>query len=913
MVGQTVSHYRVVRRLGGGGMGEVYEALDVALGRRVAIKFLSSARAHDHESVLRFEREARAASALSHPHICTVHDVSLSNEQPFIVMELLDGQTLRDRLKSAPLDTPFIVDVGCQVADALEAAHAARIIHRDITPANIFVTRSDHVKILDFGLAKLAPEKDFYAAIGQGAAEETHEELLTSPGAALGTTAYMSPEQIRADPLDQRTDLFSFGCVLYEMATGRRAFEGRSTALIFDGILRTTPAAPKLVNPAVPDDLDRLIRKALEKDPDLRYQTAREIKADLLRMDRDSGAARAEGAASGSRAEPSGPRSRSRSHSRSASLSPHQPPRPSGPPGVLRRARWWVAPMFVLGAAAAGYLWVSQRSAEPNWTDPRQLTTESAPHLEPALSPDGHTVAFTSEEAGASRVWLADAHTGAGVRLTRDDRDERSPAWYPDGSEVVFVADHEGRPAVWKAPRMPGRASMLVIDDAEDPAVSHDGTRLAFVRTNQMGQPRIAVASLPAANDTQFVTGDGPEFGLWEHRNPAWSPDGRSICYRGQRDLFVVPAVGAKPGPPRRLTTADARDDDPVWSPDGRFVLFTSWRENTTALWTVRSRGGAARRVTLGAGPERHPTLSDDGNTLVYSATLENPDIVVHDLRTGLESRFGGSRDDEIPAFLPDLSGVVFVSDRSDGYRLWIQPITAGRAVGESAKLTDQPGSAANPAVSPDGRWVAYYRVLEGERDIWVAPVVGGPAQMFTQNPATDVQPAWSPDGSRLAFVSDRSGINQIWVSGVRDGRPVGPASQITIGNRECWAPAWSPDGRSIAFVASVGDGEVCVVPSDGRGSARQVTTGARAQRIRWNRATGTLFVSGGWGRAARLVLKEVGPDDGSVRDIVPPVVFGHNRSLYDFDISADGRWLVMSREEVQGNLWSLTARRGRW
>ena len=918
MVGQTVSHYRVVRRLGGGGMGEVYEALDLALGRRVAIKFLSRARAHDHESVLRFEREARAASALNHPHICTVHDFGLDNEQPYIVMELLDGQTLRDRLKSAPLDTPYIVDLGCQVADALEAAHAARIIHRDITPANIFVTRADQVKILDFGLAKLAPEKDFYAAIGHGAAEETHEELLTSPGAALGTTAYMSPEQIRADPLDQRTDLFSFGCVLYEMATGRRAFEGRSSALIFDGILRTTPIAPKLLNPAVPDDLDRLIQKALEKDPELRYQTAREIKADLLRMDRESGAAAAGGAASGSGAKRLGQRSYSRSHSGAAP----SPPAPSRSSSVLRRALPWALAAAAIGAGAAGFQWTRAKSTEAEWSPSRFLTSESAADMEPAMSPDGNTVAFTRRRGGVSRVWLLDVKTETQALLTRDgpsegpprsQPDERSPAWNPADSSVYFVADHKGLPAVWRAPRWPGSAPALVIDDAEEPAVSPDGTTLAFVRPNAAGADRVWVASLPGANDARVLTGDGPEFGLWEHREPAWSPDGRRICYRGQRDLFIIPVGGGQAGPPSRLTGDDARDEAPVWSRDGRLVYFSSHRNNTTALWVVRASGGVATRVTNGVGPEEHPTLSDDGTTLVYSNALDDPDIVIHDRHAGEEYSFGGSRDDQMPVFLPDLSGVVFLSNRSEGYRLWVQPIGAAGVVGEPRLLTQQPGSVANPAVSPDGRWVAYYRVFEGQRDIWIAAVDGGPAQQFTDNPATDVHPAWSPDGTRLAFVSDRSGgTNQVFVSKVRDGRAAGAPVQITTGSLACWCPRWSPDGKSIAFVGAGDSGEVFVMPADGRGPAVQRTRGAYAQRLRWNPAAGTLLVSGGWGRAGRLVLREVSPIDGTDSDLVPPVLLGDNLELYDFDVSPDGRYLALSRNEVKGNLCSLTTRRGR-
>ena len=917
MVGQTVSHYRVTRRLGGGGMGEVYEALDTSLGRRVAIKFLSTSRAKSHESVLRFEREARAASALNHPHICTVHDFGLSHDQPFIVMELLDGGTLRDRLKSAPLDAPFIVDWGCQIADALEAAHMARIIHRDITPANIFITAAGHVKILDFGLAKLTPEKDVYASIEQGEAEETHEQLLTSPGAALGTTPYMSPEQIRADPLDQRTDLYSFGCVLYEMATGRRAFEGRSSALIVDAVLRETPAAPRDLNPGLPDDLDRLIRKALEKDPDLRYQTAREIKADLLRLDRDSDAVRAGRLTPGSNSHWTGPAPVSRPQ---ASPSPPPPlshhPRP---PVRLRRAFPWLLAAVAMAAGAAGFQWVRGRPADPGWAAPSFLTSESAADVEPAMSPDGNTVAFTRRYGGASRVWLLDVRTGTQALLTREEpvegalpslADERSPAWSPADGTVYFVADHEGQPAVWRAPRWPGRSPALVIGDAEEPAVSPDGTTLAFVRPNAAGSDRIWVASLPGATDSRVLTGDAPEFGLWEHREPAWSPDGRLICYRGQRDLFLVPAGGGAAGPPSRLTRDDARDEAPEWSGDGRLVYFSSHRNNTTALWVVGVPDGIVKRVTNSAGPEGHPTLSADGSTLVYTNALDDPNIVMHDLYTGDETVIGGSRDDQMPAFLPDLSALVFLSDRSEGYRLWVQPIGAAGAVGEPRLLTQQAGSVANPAISPDGRWVAYYRVFEGQRDIWIAAVDGGPAYQFTGDPATDVHPAWSPDGTRLAFVSDRSnGVNQVFVSKVLDGRAAGAPVQITTGSRACWCPRWSPDGKALAFVGAGDTGEVFLVPADGRGPAVQLTRRAHAQRLRWNPAAGTLLVSGGWGRAGRLALREVSPVDGTDYQLVPPVEFGDNLELYDFDVSPDGRYLALSRNEAKGNLCSLTAR----
>ena len=538
------------------------------------------------------------------------------------------------------------------------------------------------------------------------------------------------------------------------------------------------------------------------------------------------------------------------------------------------------------------------------------------------MSPDGNTVAFTRRRGSVSRVWLLDVKTGTQALLTRDGQgegslpqqpDERAPAWNPADSTVYFVADHDGLPAVWRAPRWPGGSPALVVDNAEDPAVSPDGTTLAFVRPNAAGADRIWVARLPGANDARVLTGDGPEFGLWEHRDPAWSPDGRRICYRGQRDLFIVPAGAGQAGPPSRLTRDDARDETPVWSRDGRLVYFSSFRDNTAALWVVRVSDGVVKRVTNGVGPEVHPSLSDDGTTLVYSNALDDPDIIVHNLHTGEEYRFGGSRDDQMPAFLPDLSRVVFLSDRSEGYRLWVQTISASGAVGEARLLTHQPGSVASPAVSPDGRWVAYYRVFEGQRDIWIAAVDGGPAHQFTDNPATDVHPAWSPDGTRLAFVSDRSGgTNQVFVSKVRDGHAVGAPVRITAGSRACWCPRWSADGKSIAFVGAGDSGEVFVVPADGKGPAIQLTRGAYAQRLRWNPAAGTLLVSGAWGRAGRLVLREVNPVDGKDNALVPPVLLGDNLELYDFDVSSDGRYLALSRNEVKGNLCGLTARRGR-
>jgi len=874
---RRVGSFEILEEIGRGGMGIVYRARDTRLEREVALKRPKCEALARADFRRRFMNEARTASQIMHPHITTVFEVFEDGGVPWLVMELIDGASLRSMIgKNDPLSCEEVLKHAEGLADGLRVAHLCAVLHLDINPNNILVGKDGRARLTDFGLAR---------AWIDPSADRSTSQLSTNSGSSssgvAGTRGYMSPEQALGKPIDPRSDIFSLGAVFYEMCTGRPAFFNPETGEWLDALLHREPQPISRVNHDVPIEFEEIVKKSLVKRAFQRYQSADEMLLDLRAVRR-----------------------------KLESSSGYTVPRFYEVP--RRRARWIAAGVVAVGVVAAGFIVKGLMSfadrAPMLKSNHRRLTTDAGCEGRPAVSPDGTMIAYASDSAGNPDIWVIRTDGGEPLQLTHDAAADTDPAWYPDGGEIFFVSDRDGNPAIWRIPTL-GGSPVKLLPDAEDPAISPDGTRIAFSRAGQDGLTRIGVAPLDDPSSVQILTGDGD--GFWWHTSPAWSPDGLTVVYADFENLWRVPARG---GPAIQLTTSDAVDRNPVWSPDGRFLFFSSTRDSAPALWCLRISDGSLHRLTAGTGNETEPSLSRDGRRMAYSTSDTNSDIVVIDRMTGLRTYISGATDEIDPVVAPDGTSLVFVSDRRGKYDLWMQPLRESRPDGPPRRLTDHRGSAAVPEFSRDGRWIAYHRVVDGQRDIWIVPVTGGVPRQFTEHPGTDVNPSFSPDGSMIAFVSDREGARRLWVAPVADGRRVGEPRKITAGPDGYWHPAWSPDGTRIACIVEDGyDSEVLVVWVDSEAPPAHMTSGAGAGHLRWSAAGDELLVSGLWG-SDQSSLRAVSLRDRSTRRFDPAADFGSNHESGPgrFGLDAAERFLAYEVYERSGDLWLAETDLGR-
>jgi len=878
---RTISRYRVLEQLGAGGMGEVYKAFDTKLQRDVALKLLTASFVRDADRVQRFEIEALATSALNHPNITTIYEIDQADGHQFISLEYIAGSSLRQLLRGGKLDVRQVIDLAIQIADGLHAAHEAGIVHRDLKPENIMVRHDGIAKILDFGLAKLRSSE-----VGRGSSQDETvlqspgTDALTRPGMVLGTVAYMSPEQARGQDVDRRSDIFSFGSILYEMLSGRPPFQADSGVEVMHAIIRDSPPPVHELSASVPVELQRIVRKAMAKHPDERYQTARDIAIDLraLGLELQSGGVSAV----------------------------HEPARARGASRRTRRIAGLAAGAVVLATAA---FLATRGGREPAGVAAMRITkiTSSGQASSPVLSPNGQFLAHETLIEGRDAIQVRQLATGsevevvgpqAGIGLT-------ALAFTPDGNWLLYSIRRQGETlrTLWQISALGGTPREVLRDLTGSISFSPDGKRLLFARVAGPGQSRFVSAQLESPSEVEEVLACPPE--ALVIANPVWSPKGDAIAYvQTDKKDVLRPKLMIKAGDaPRALAGVQwMQIGGLTWVPDGSGLYITgsrSWIERPR-VWFVDASTGAARPVTQDLDSYSGITVRADGKALASVRSTVQTQLYRVPVDGSPAENAGraqqitrGTSMAGSPVVSPDGTKIAYVSDTSGHMDLW----TMDAAGSNPRQLTFGPAQDFAPAWSPNGKQVAFASEAEGVLQTWVVDADGQNARQLTHQGATNHAPSWSPDGSTIAYISiqgDSSFLCRIPAAG---GEPVRLSREFEV----MFTTQWSPDGRWIATWLDPGkpsaQHDMACFPLGG-GEVRRFTFTPRDQftmlSLRWTPDSAALAYVMSEHDAHSIESLNL-----STQEKKPVVTFSGDEYIFAQSWSPDGRSIVVQRGSV--------------